>query len=100
LAPNDRLLFVNSPWDWRHWRDSFTRNPSAEFTSAFFGVLALEVNRWTQGCKIALEWIESSFLTTKSEAAERCSCNWDNSRSLRCSCERVPRHEGARSELT
>jgi hypothetical protein len=33
-------------------------------------------------------------------AAERCSCNWDNSQSLRCSGERVPRHERARAELT
>ena len=42
LAPNDRLLFVNSPWDEKHWRDSYTRNSSAEFTSAFLVCWGLE----------------------------------------------------------
>jgi hypothetical protein len=26
---------VNSPWDWKHWTDSYTKSPSGEFTNAF-----------------------------------------------------------------
>src|SRR5262249_14104063 len=51
LAPNDRLLFVNSPWDWKHWKDSYTKNPFAEFTSAFSVCWRWKANRLTQGCE-------------------------------------------------
>jgi len=55
LAPNDRLLFVNSPWDWKQWRDSYTKNPFAEFMSAFLVGWRWKANPLTQGCRIAPE---------------------------------------------
>jgi hypothetical protein len=53
LAPSDRLLSANSPWDWNHWRDSYTRNPSAEFTSAFLVCWHWRANPLIPGCRIA-----------------------------------------------
>jgi len=37
----------------KHWRDSCTKSPSAEFTSAFLVCWRWTANRLTQGCRTA-----------------------------------------------
>jgi len=35
LGTKRSLALREFAWDWKHWRDSYTKSPSGEFTSAF-----------------------------------------------------------------